>query len=204
MNPPPFTHLEEWFPRAHNDSRYLRLWRDAPLTYQAGQPLDSTWQVDKYTARLGADTSSQLFERAANALMRYRFYPASVMRPISDFDLEQRGLRLGDRIVQRLHILRLGDMPLLDVLTMNEVTAVVEEDRRRGFTYTTTACHAEMGEWTALVEWLATGEVRLEMRAVSKPGPRLWGAAHGLARRLQLRAHQHGLAAFRQRVAGPS
>jgi hypothetical protein len=43
----------------------------------------------------------------------------------------------------------------------------------------------------------------LTMRAVSKPGPRLWPAAHGLARHLQLRAHQQGLATFRRLVAGP-
>jgi uncharacterized protein (UPF0548 family) len=84
---------------------------------------------------------------------------------------------------------------------MNEVTAVVDEPRRRGFTYTTTQCHAEMGEWTAVVEWRETGDVTLTMRAVSKPGPRLPGFAHGLARRLQLRAHRRGLAAFRQAVS---
>lgn len=200
MSAPVFTHLEEWFPRAPDDGRYLRLWREAPLTYQTGQALDLTWQVDDYAVTLGADRTSHLFDRAANALMRYRFYPAEVMRAISDFQLERRWLRPGDRIVQRLHIFRLLDLPLLDVVTMNAITSVVDEDRRKGFTYTTTQCHAEQGDWTALIEWHTSGEVTLTLHAVSRPGPRLPIWAHGLARRLQLRAHQRGLAAFRRMV----
>lgn len=203
MNAPAFTHLEEWFPRAPADGRYLRLWREAPLTYQPGQALDSTWHVDDYAVTLGVDATAQLFDRAINMLMRYRFYPADVMRAISDFELERRWLRPGDRIVQRLHIFRLPNLPLLDVVTMNEITSVVNEDRRKGFTYATTECHAEQGEWSALIDWHASGEVRLTMHAVSRPGPRLLIWAYGLARHLQLRAHQRGLASFRRRVLDP-
>jgi hypothetical protein len=46
--------------------------------------------------------------------------------------------------------------------------------------------------------------VTLTMKAVSRPGPRLMSLAHGLARQLQLRAHQRGLAAFRRLVLGSS
>lgn len=203
MRPPAFAHLEEWFPRAPDDGRYLRLWREAPLTYQTGQAVDSTWHVDDYAVTLGSDSTSALFDRAANALMRYRFYPADVMRAISDFGLENRWVRPGDRLVQRLHIFRLRDMPLLDVVTMNEITAVVDESRRKGFTYSTTQCHAEQGEWSALINWQASGEVTLKMHAISRPGPRLPSWTHGLARRLQLRAHQRGLATFRHRAIDP-
>ena len=198
MSAGPFTHIEEWFPRAHDDARYLRLWRGAALTYSPGQPIDATWHQDDYPSVIGHDATPQLFERASHLLMRYRFYPADVMRHISDFGLEQRPLRAGDRIVQRIHILRWLDLPLLDVITMNEVTAVVDEERRQGFTYTTTQCHAEVGEWTALVEWRESGDVTLTLRAVSRPGPRLPFFAHSFARQLQLRAHHRALASFRQ------
>lgn len=192
--------MEEWFPRAPEDGRYLRLWREAPLTYQTGQALDMTWNVDDYSVTLGTDSAPHLFDRAANALMRYHFYPADVMRAISDFQLERRWLRPGDRIVQRLHIFRLLDLPLLDVVTMNEITSVVNEDRRKGFTCATTECHAEQGEWSAWIDWHTFGEVILTMHAVSRPGPRLPIWTHGLARHLQLRAHQRGLANFHRMV----
>lgn len=200
MSAQPLTHIEEWFPRAPDDgdrdARYLRLWREAALTYPPDQPLDATWHHDHYTTVIGHDPTRALFERARHLLMRYRFYPAEVMRSVSDFELEQRPLRVNDRIVQRLHVLRLRDRPVLDVLTMNQVTAVVDEEFRQGFTYTTTQCHAEQGEWTAVVALSAPGQVSLTVRAISRPGPRLRFWAHGLARRLQLRAHQCGLAAF--------
>jgi uncharacterized protein (UPF0548 family) len=122
------------------------------------------------------------------------------MHAVSDFGREGRWARVGDRIVQRLHIVQLGVFAVVDVLTLNEITAVVAEARRKGFTYTTTHCHAEVGEWTAVVEWGETGEVALTMSAISRPGPRMVRWAHGWARQLQLRAHRLGLQTFARLV----
>ena len=50
----------------------------------------------------------------------------------SDFQLEDRPVRSGDRVVQRIRLLLAWNRPVLEVLTMNEITEVIDEPRRKG------------------------------------------------------------------------
>lgn len=160
-----------WFGRKLDDSRYLDLWREAPLTYSESQPIDSAWNVDRYEIILGRDSSGNLFDRAARLTLRNRFYPAQVMVNASDFQREDRPVRRGDRVVQRIRLLLAWNRPVLEVLTMNEITEVIDEPRRKGFTYTTTTVHSEIGEWSPVVEWRENGEVALIITVVSRTRP---------------------------------
>jgi uncharacterized protein (UPF0548 family) len=182
------------------DADYLTLWRGAPLTYTPGQPTDSSWHTDHHAEVLTERANAERFARARDLLLRYEFYPPSVMRHVSDFSQGNRLMRPGDRIVQRIYGPRLLGVPLVAGLTMNEVTAVIDEPRRVGFIYITTQAHAETGEWSALVEWRADDSLVLTVSAVSRLAPHMPGRMADSARRLQLHAHHLGMEAFRKRV----
>ena len=191
-----------WFGSSKNDARYLDLWREAPLTYSPDQAIDSEWHVDRYEIVLGKDTSGDLFQRAGLLTLRNRFYPPQVMVNTSDFQREDRPVRAGDRVLQRIRILTAWDHPVLEVLTMNEITEVIDEPRRKGFTYTTTAVHSELGEWAPCVEWRENGEVVLVIMVVSRTRPGASRLSRRITRWLQLRAHRLSIMNFKDLLRG--
>lgn len=185
----------DWFPKPSPFEAYLDQLGQPPNNFDPEQPIDHTWHVDQHEISLGSGTGPDaggLFERAVDLLLHYQFYPPSVMRHASDFSRENRHLRYGDRVVQRIHVIP----GLLDVITMNRVTATLAEPNRIGFTYTTTEYQFEMGEWTATVIRKRDGQVSLVMYAVSKAGPKMPWWARPFARALQLRAHRLGMENF--------
>jgi uncharacterized protein (UPF0548 family) len=187
----------EWLPRQSDDHVYLRRWRYVPVNYARGIETDASWQVDHYEKILGADATGQLFACAADRLLHYQFYPTDLIEPASDFAKQGRVLQLGDRLVQRIHVLRLGPWCWLDFLSANEISEVIDEPRCKGFAYVTTRGHSEVGEWSAQVAWRGDDTVTLTIHAVSKFTATVPPLVRFFARRFQLYAHQRGLAAFK-------
>ena len=132
--------------------------------------------------------------------MRYQFYPNDVLSHVSDFSLWNRWVQVGDRIVQRIHLFSLFGKPILDVVAMNEISQVITEPRRYGFTYVTAANHVEQGEWTACINWRDDGELFLSVKAISKPSAAEPVRNYSFMRALQKSAHQRGLQNFKQAV----
>jgi uncharacterized protein (UPF0548 family) len=182
------------------DTKYLDLWRNVPLRYVPGQKTDSTWHTDDHEEIITHDPDGVYFERAADLLMRYHFYPETLLSHTSDFSLQDRWVRPGDRIVQRITALRLLGFPILQALTMNEIYAVIDEPRRKGFTYVTTEAHIEMGEWSPKVEWRENGDLVLTIHVHSRLAYDLPLRFCTLIRRFQLRAHDAGIETFKKRV----
>ncbi len=186
-----------WFgAKRSEDARLLADWRTSPITYQPGQENGPEWFADRYEIELGQDDSGKLFERASRLVLNNRFYPPEVMVNTSDFGLEKRPVREGDRVLQRIRLFQMRSLPVLEVLTMNEITEVIQEPRRAGFTYTTTAAHSELGEWAPQVEWREDGRVMLVIGVVSRtrPGANKW--ARQFARMMQIRAHKLSIENF--------
>ncbi len=192
-----------WFGKGRqNDAQLLQEWRTAPLTYTPEQDLDENWNVDRYEVILGQDASGNLFRRAAQLTLRNQFYPPEVMSSVSDFGLVGRSVQPGDRVVQRIRIFQYRGIPILEVLTMNEITHVVDEPRQAGFTYTTTTAHSEIGEWSPLVEWRENGEVALVINVVSRSYPGSSSFSRRFTRRMQLRAHKLSIENFLAQLSG--
>jgi len=188
-----------WFGRGRGqDARLLDEWRAAPVNYTAGNSLDRFWNTDHYDVMLGKDGSEHLFERACAMVMRNRFYPSDVMEAVSDFSLAGRTVQMGDRVVQRIRVLSLVGLPILEVLTMNEITRVVDEADRKGFTYSTTLVHSEIGEWSPSVERHADGSVRLRIDVISRARPEMSQRSRAFTRRMQLRAHRLSILNFQR------
>jgi len=185
-----------------NDAQRLHDWKAAPLTCPPDPEMDEQWNVDRYEVILGHNASGDTFRRAARLVMRNQFYPPEVMTSVSDFLQEDRDVQEGDRVLQRIRIFQYNTLPILEVLTMNEITSVIAEPRRAGFTYTTTAAHSEIGEWSPLVEWRENGEVALVITVASRMRPGASDLLRRFSRRLQLRAHQLSIQNFQARLAG--
>jgi uncharacterized protein (UPF0548 family) len=134
--------------------------------------------------------------------MRYHFYPETLMHHVSDFSRENRWLRVGDRLVQRIHGFRPFGIPILDGITMNEIYAVIDEPRRKGFTYVTTQAHSERGEWSPTVEWRASGDLYLTIHVLSRLAYDVPAWQLRRIRKLQTGAHRQGIEAFKRRVLG--
>lgn len=178
---------------AAGDTDLLAQWRNAPLTFRAGDPLPNAHR-DDYDVVVREYASADHFARAADLLLRYRFYPPDVMLHTSDFDQQRRRMRIGDRIVQRIRLL-----PGLDMLTMNEVTRVTDEPRCTGFTYCTTAKHDEVGQWSAEVALDDAGALHLHIHSTGKANLPFF--LRPFARFIQLRAHRRGIATFKVALA---
>ena len=199
----PESALARWFGAGlEQDARVLKAWHDVPLTYDPALEIDHNYNVDRYEVILGIDSTPALFERAARLALHNQFYPRQVMVSVSDYGLENRTVQPGDRVLQRILVGQWNGLPVLEMLTMNEITEVIEEPRRAGFTYTTTGAHAEIGEWSPMIEWRENGEVALVICVVSRsrPGAPAW--ARSLSRRLQLRAHRISIEHFKARLNG--
>jgi uncharacterized protein (UPF0548 family) len=192
-----------WFGRGQRqDAQFLQKWRAAPLTYSPEQDLDENWYVDRYETILGVDPTGAIFQRAARLALTNQFYPLEVMTAVSDFSQVGRSVQPGDRVVQRIRVLQYRGLPILEVLTMNEITHVIDEPRQAGFTYITTSAHSEIGEWSPTVAWRENGEVALIINVVSRarPGASRW--SQRLTRRMQLRAHKLSIQNFIARLNG--
>lgn len=194
------TAVLSWFDDACCDVKYLDRWHKVPLNYQPGQATGPGWHRDRHEHILAERGSTHRFRCAAHALMTYNFYPPDLMSSASTFKLFQRWPRVGDRIVQRIHLLNLPGTPVLDVLGMVEITQVEQQPRQVGFTYVTTAVHAEMGEWSVQLTWDALGPIRLTMTAVSRPDPAEPRRNYRFMRAIQKSAHLRGLTHFSQLV----
>jgi uncharacterized protein (UPF0548 family) len=185
----------DWFPRlsTRDDSHILDQWRAARPTFHRGDELNGmAWKHDRHTHLILSQATHAQFERAARLLWRYDFYPPELMAHVSDFSRAGRPLREGDLILQRIHV-----MPaLLDAVTLVRVSEVIDEPRRKGFAYVTTQAHFEIGEWWCWVERQLDDALTVNIRSISRAGPRLPGWGRGFARRLQQRAHREGLAYF--------
>lgn len=183
--------------RGKPDEQYLDQWRGAPLTYQRGQKVDESWHTDHDEYVFGGKglAYEETFKRAADLLLRYQLYPPSLMTHVSDFSRENRKMRVGDRVLQRIR----SSMRLLEGLTLNEVVEVIDRPSRAGFTYIATEAHGEMGEFSVLVE-RRSDHLRLTIDTVSRTRPEFPFFLRWYARRLQKHAHKQGLLYFTQRV----
>lgn len=186
-----------WFGRERwMDGEYLQEWRLSPITFSRNIDLDQFWNADRYEIFLGNDSSGNLFQRASRLVMTNQFYPPEVMLATSDFSLQKRQIHLGDRILQRIIVLRMFQRPVLELLTMNVITEVIEEPRRIGFTYSTTLTHSEVGEWSPTIEWRPNNDVVLVIHVLSRARPETSSFARRFTRKMQLRAHRLSIANF--------
>ena len=159
--------------------------RAAPLTYPSPLAPDAAAPAGFRVLDQSAVLTRRDFDGVARDLFTWRVQERAGLR-VSASDIP---LRRGSVVLMRWGPGRLS------VAIPCRVLDVVDEPRRRGFTYGTLPGHPEAGEEQFVLEHLADGRIRLTIRAVSRPASllaRLGGplsrAAQGLMTRRYLRA----------------
>lgn len=137
---------------------------------------------------LGPDAPGR-FEALAGALLRYRFYPPSVMVHRTTFP--DRHARVGDRIGMTLLVPLLPGLPPFGMPATTEVIVAEAAADRAAFGYRTTTAHYGKGAWSATLT-RADGRIRLLVESRMTPTHPLAVLGLPLYRFLQKRAHGAG------------
>ena len=197
------TAVVNWFDDGCCDAKYLDMWSDAPLSYTPGQATGPGWYNDQYDVVLARESDGRLFQKAADLLLHYQFYPNTILSFFGDFNLGPgRRLRVGDRIVQRFHIARLFGRAVFDIIGLTEVHQVITEPRHQSLTIITAKPHVMEGKWAVHVTWHENGDLALTVDIISRPSPQEPARNHPFMRTLQKKAHHAGIAHFQKLLLG--
>jgi hypothetical protein len=144
--------------------------------------------------------SPEAFARVKEALLGYRFYPASVMVRRTQFEDEGRPVRVGDRLGLGLFVPNLPGLPPLMLPAIVEVDVVEAGAEQVALGYATTRRHYGRGVWRAEVK--REGE-ELVLTVSYHVRPSRWFVWCGLPvyRRFQLAAFRAGADNLRRLAA---
>lgn len=156
-----------------------------------------TWLVfeDDKTFDLGPDADGTRIRKIAQLMLTGRYYPPDAVRVFGRFTLEDRPIRVGDRLVQEAPLFCRWGGPLLPS-SVEIIDASASDDECR-LGYVTTEFHFGRGIWRAV---LARGDGRLSLhvKSTSMPGSWLFWLGLPVARYLQLRARRRAVEEFRR------
>ncbi len=175
-----------------DDTVYLKHpnWMKRSLTYASGDEAHGTgWNTDNWERQLGFPGAepANVFQSARARLINLDFQPLNLVQFTSLWAIKERLPQPGDTIFQRTHVLKLGKLLLVDVLSATQLIGVTDEPHCFGFQYTTTLGHPECGTARYQVS-LEEKDVSFRIHAIARPG--LWTtklAKPIITRRLQLK-----------------
>ncbi|HEY7524835.1 MAG TPA: DUF1990 family protein [Candidatus Limnocylindrales bacterium] len=173
-------------------------WQQRPRT---DEPRDGL-RHDRHdaTVRAADGDADAAFEAARERLVRYRIFPASVLRPT--VDTPDGVVRDGALVVFRAALpFRLVSLEGA-VRVLRTWDEEIASGRETGFEIATLAGHPERGAERFVVRLeRATGRLSLTIEAWSSPGSVLVRLAGPIGRWIQLRATRAALAAFLRELA---
>ena len=106
-----------------------------------------------------------------DALMRYHVFPSNIMRFITQWEYENRSMKIGDVIVQQIHFPPMVNAPLKMIMAVR-ISEIIDDPNRKGFSYETLEGHVEKGISTFTLEQTTTG-IHFQISTFSTPGNRL-------------------------------
>jgi len=197
--------------RPAKDAGLLDEWRNMGGQYASGDEErdgNGFWVEDAYQVKIAEKADEALLDTMAERFLRYRFYPERIISPLGRWEVESnRRMRDGDQILQRAHLLRVLGIDLIDLLAIVEVRDVIDEARKKGFSYFTTGRHPGVGIFHVSLSLDDADALWLHMDSISRPAfgalTRLPIAAHAhraVMRFYQRRAHRAGIAKMKARV----
>jgi uncharacterized protein (UPF0548 family) len=162
---------------------------DLSVDADAGDPAKALF-IDRHSCDLGP-WNPAAFARLRDLLVGYRFYPDAVLLRRTQFEDEDRPVRLGDRLGLGLLVPNLPGLPAFQLPAVVEICALAEETELACLGYRTTRRHYGRGEWAA--ELSRQGD-RLVLRVNCHVRPSRWFVWLGLPlyRRFQLAAFRAG------------
>ena len=182
-------------PVRHLDEQRASALRAAPLSYDPADLADTASAKGFGTLTISTRLARRDFEAAERDLLEWWMHSRAGLR-VGASDIP---LRPGTVV-----LMRWGPGPLSVPIPCRVVT-VIDEPRRRGFTYGTLPGHPEAGEESFVLEHLDDGSVRFVITARSRPAStpaRLVGPIAGAAQRFMTQRYPRALDRLPAKAAG--
>lgn len=139
-----------------------KLLRISVMTYDKEKLVEKVTTADIDTAKSFADLD-------LNFLFDYKIFPNKILTFITQWNFEQRTMKVGDTIVQQVYIPPFGQLSQKIIFGVR-INEVINEPTRKGFSYETLSGHVEKGVSTFTVEQTADKKIIFKVQTFSKPG----------------------------------
>jgi len=123
--------------------------------------------------------SADRFEELADLIMKGAYYPPEIIRFHGEFQEEDRAIRKGDRVLQRL------TFGPIRTWTMTEIWVAERDKESCRLGYVTTKCHHGRGIWSATL-YKKEGRLWLKVEATSGPQSFWFWIGLPIARAIQM------------------
>lgn len=139
-----------------------KLLRISVMTYDKEKLVEKVTTADIDTVKGFADLD-------LNFLFDYKIFPNKILTFITQWNFEQRTMKVGDTIVQQVYIPPFGQLSQKIIFGVR-INEVINEPTRKGFSYETLSGHVEKGVSTFTVEQTADKKIIFKVQTFSKPG----------------------------------
>jgi hypothetical protein len=128
---------------------------------------DKTKLKEKTTV-VEIDTKKTLGQIDLGFLFDYKIFPPNIMTSLTQWGQENRTMKIGDTILQQAFIppTKIFSQKIVFGVRINHI---IDEPRRKGFSYVTIEGHVEKGESTFTIEE-HNGGLIFKIRTFSEPG----------------------------------
>lgn len=113
-------------------------------------------------------TSRELAEIDLGFLYDYRIFPSSIMNYLAEWTAENRNMRVGDTILQQINLPPFPNFSQKIIFGVR-IKEVINEPKRRGFSYETLEGHVERGVSTFTLEERGSNKIVFVIHTFSKP-----------------------------------
>lgn len=168
---------------------------DAPLTYQEVGATRAEWMPKGYghvCRDVSVGSGPEVFERAAAALFDWRMHEGAGLAVVYSGGTPAPGIVV---------VLRASWGPMHLTIPCRVVYTINTADRR-GFAYGTLPGHPERGEEAFTIGMTGSGDVRIRIRAFSRPASLVARAGGPLGRLIQRYATDRYISAIRRIAHG--
>lgn len=139
-----------------------KLLRFSVMTYDKEKLVEKVTTADIDTAKSFADLD-------LNFLFDYKIFPNKILTFMTQWNFEQRTMKVGDTIVQQVYIPPFGQLSQKIIFGVR-INEVINAPTRKGFSYETLSGHVEKGVSTFTVEQTADKKIIFKVQTFSKPG----------------------------------
>ena len=128
---------------------------------------DKTRLTEK-TTTIGLDTNKTIDQIDLQFLFDYKIFPGNIMGYLTQWNIENREMRVGDTIVQHVYLppTKMFSQKIIFGVRINEI---IDELTRKGFSYETLKGHVEKGVSTFTLEQL-NKKLIFKIHTFSAPG----------------------------------
>jgi len=124
-------------------------------------------QMKKKETVIDISTPKRIDELNLDFFFDYRIFPANIMTFLTQWHDEGRSIQVGDTIVQQVYLPPLRSLSAKIVFGVR-INELIDEPKRKGFSYETLDGHVEQGESTFTIEEVS-GKLISKIETHSRP-----------------------------------